>query len=174
MMQLVIVAQHKPLRHRLHALAIARTDQPCNIKRTHPPPRLVTQTIQERLKPTRKLIFPPQRHVHHGRPSKSRPPIKSLKTRIRESSIDDQSAKFCQSSAKPESKCGTPITTAPDMHLSIFKDRPSCCHRSPARRCPDMTRWNSKLFGPTSTGKRQTISFAKGSLSSRQSVEPNV
>jgi hypothetical protein len=28
----VFVARRKPLRHRLHALAIARTDQPCNIK----------------------------------------------------------------------------------------------------------------------------------------------
>jgi len=30
----------------------------------------------------------------------------------------------------------------------------SCCHRSPARRCPNMTRSNSKLLGPASTGKR--------------------
>ena len=30
----------------------------------------------------------------------------------------------------------------------------SCCHRSPVRRCPNMTRSNSKLLGPASTGKR--------------------
>ena len=42
MVQLVIVARRQPRRHRLHALAIARSNQPRNIKRTHPPPRLVT------------------------------------------------------------------------------------------------------------------------------------
>ena len=42
----------------------------------------------------------------------------------------------------------------PDHHgagpaaLNI-QGRPSCCHRSPASRCRDMTRSNSKLFSPT-------------------------
>ena len=52
------------------------------------------------------------------------------------------------------SKMWNPIITAPDMQLLIFKDGPSCCHQGPARRCPDMTRSNSKLFAPASTGKR--------------------
>jgi hypothetical protein len=42
MMQLVIVARCQPRRHRLDALAIARSNQSRNIQRTHPPPRLVT------------------------------------------------------------------------------------------------------------------------------------
>jgi hypothetical protein len=82
MMQLVIVARRKPLRHRLHALAIARTNQTCNIERTHPPPRLATQTIKERLKPTRKLIFALRHNVHHGQPSKRPTTHESLKARF--------------------------------------------------------------------------------------------
>ena len=42
MVQLVIVARRQPRRHRLDALAIARSNQSRNIQRTHPPPRLVT------------------------------------------------------------------------------------------------------------------------------------
>jgi len=42
MVQLVIVARRQPRRHRLHALAIARSDQPRNIQRAHPPSRLMT------------------------------------------------------------------------------------------------------------------------------------
>ena len=42
MVQLVIVARRQPRRHRLHALAIARSNQPRNIQRTHPPSRLMT------------------------------------------------------------------------------------------------------------------------------------
>ena len=48
----------------------------------------------------------------------------------------------------------------PDFHGAghaalniLFKDEASCCRRSPARRCPDMTRSNSKWFGRTSTDK---------------------
>ena len=37
MMQLVVIARRKPLRHWLNALAIAGSDQPCHIKRTHSP-----------------------------------------------------------------------------------------------------------------------------------------
>ncbi len=42
MMQLVIVARCQPRRHRLDALAIARSNQSRNVQRTHPPPRFVT------------------------------------------------------------------------------------------------------------------------------------
>jgi hypothetical protein len=43
MVQLVIVTRHKPLCHRLHALAIAGTDETRNIPWAHSPPRLVAQ-----------------------------------------------------------------------------------------------------------------------------------
>ena len=66
--QLIIIARCKPRRHRLDALAIAGTDQPRHVKRTHPPSRLVTQTIQKRLHPTAKLGLPVQCPVNHGRP----------------------------------------------------------------------------------------------------------
>src|ERR1700727_1061829 len=75
MMQLVVIARRKPLRHWLNALAIAGSDQPCHIKRTHSPPRFMAQAIQERLEPSSKLVFPIRRCAYHGRPSKSRPPM---------------------------------------------------------------------------------------------------
>ena len=75
MVQLIIVARCKSLRHRLDALAIAGTDQSRHIKRAHLSPRLVTQAIQKRLEPTSKLVSPIRSRARHGRPSKSRPPI---------------------------------------------------------------------------------------------------
>ena len=60
MVQLVIVARRQPRPPSVARSCDRRTDQPRNIKRTHPPSRLVTQTIQEWLKPPRKLIFPPR------------------------------------------------------------------------------------------------------------------
>src|SRR5438874_1760161 len=66
--QLIIFTERKPPRHRLNALAIARADQPRYIERTHLPPRLVTQSIQKRLEPTPKLVFPIRRSANHGRP----------------------------------------------------------------------------------------------------------
>jgi len=71
MMQLIIVARRKPLCHWLNALAFTGPDQPRHVKRAHPPPRLVIQAIQERLKPASKLAFPIRRRAHHGRPSKA-------------------------------------------------------------------------------------------------------
>src|SRR6516162_5766900 len=47
--QLIVFAKPKPLRHGLNALAIARTDQPRHVEWTHLSPRLVTQPIQKRL-----------------------------------------------------------------------------------------------------------------------------
>src|SRR5258708_13607061 len=65
--QLITVAERKPLRHRLNALAIARTDQSRHVERTHPSPRLVTQPVYKRLEPTSKLVFPIQCPANHGR-----------------------------------------------------------------------------------------------------------
>jgi hypothetical protein len=53
--QLIIFAKRKPLRNRRNALAVARTDQPRHIERTHLSPRFMTQPIQKRLEPTSKL-----------------------------------------------------------------------------------------------------------------------
>jgi hypothetical protein len=66
--QLIVFAKRKPLRHRLNALAIARTDQPRHIEWTHLSPRLVTQPIQKRLEKASKLFFPIRRPANHGRP----------------------------------------------------------------------------------------------------------
>jgi hypothetical protein len=41
--QLIAFAECKPLRHRRNALAVARTDQPRHVQRTHPSSRLVPQ-----------------------------------------------------------------------------------------------------------------------------------
>jgi hypothetical protein len=54
--QLVAFAQRKPLRHRLNALAVARTDQSRHVERAHLSPCFVTQPIQKRLEPTSDAI----------------------------------------------------------------------------------------------------------------------
>src|SRR4029077_17415814 len=66
--KLIVFAKPKPLRHRLNALAIARTDQPRHVEWTHLSPRLVTQPIQKRLEKASKLFFPIRRPANHGRP----------------------------------------------------------------------------------------------------------
>src|SRR5437870_8962104 len=66
--QLIVVTKRKPLRHRLNALAIARTDQPRHVEWTHLSPRLVTQPTQKRLEKASKLFFPIRRPANHGRP----------------------------------------------------------------------------------------------------------
>ena len=66
--QLIVFAKRKPLGHRLNALAIARTDQPRHVERTHLSPRLVTQSSQKRLEKASKLLFPIRCLVTHGRP----------------------------------------------------------------------------------------------------------
>ena len=81
MMQLVIVTRHQPLRHRLNALAIARTDQARNIEWTHSPPRLVPQASEKRLKPALKLGSPIHL-VHRGRPPTKPTPHESPKRRF--------------------------------------------------------------------------------------------
>ena len=67
-MQLIACAERKPLRHRLHALAVAGTDQSRHVKWAHLTPCFVTQPIQKRLEPTSKLVSPIQRPANHGRP----------------------------------------------------------------------------------------------------------
>src|SRR5262249_5828464 len=79
--QLITCAERKSLRHRLNALAIARTDQARHVERTHPSPRLVTQTIHKRLEPTSKRVSPIQCPASHGRPlQESRPPMSHRKS----------------------------------------------------------------------------------------------
>jgi hypothetical protein len=46
MTQLIIITGCKSLCHRRNALAIAWADQPRDVKRTHPLPRLVPQTLK--------------------------------------------------------------------------------------------------------------------------------
>src|SRR5262245_62715984 len=80
MMQLVIVATRNPLGDGRYALAIAWPDQTRNVKRTHPPPRLVTQSLQKRLEPTRKPHLPVR--PLHGRPLHKPTTHESLKSRF--------------------------------------------------------------------------------------------
>src|SRR6516162_4827693 len=65
---MIVVTKRKPLRHRLNALAIARTDQPRHVERTHLSPRLVTQPNQKGLEKASKLLLPIRRPANHGRP----------------------------------------------------------------------------------------------------------
>src|SRR5262245_56607744 len=78
--QLIVFAKPKPLRHRLNALTSARTDQPRHVEWTHLSPRLVTQPIHIRLEKASKLFFPIRRPSNHGRPLQSRPPMSHRKT----------------------------------------------------------------------------------------------
>src|SRR5438046_2709210 len=78
--QLIVFAKCKPLRHRLNALAIARTDQPRHVEWTHLSPRLVTQPTQKRLEKASKLFFPSDVLPTMVGPSKSRPPMSHRKT----------------------------------------------------------------------------------------------
>src|SRR6516225_7126169 len=67
-MQLIACAERKPLRHRLNALAVARTDQSRHVERAHLSPCFVTQPIHKRLEPTSELVSPIRRPANHGRP----------------------------------------------------------------------------------------------------------
>ena len=98
--QLIVLTQRKALRHRLNALAITGTDQPCKVKRAHPPPRLVPQAGQKRRQPAFKLFRPIQSRARHGRPPDSRPPMNHAKANLGIRKIIP-SAKICQSSARP-------------------------------------------------------------------------
>src|SRR5258708_24646692 len=95
--QLVAFAQRKPLRHRLNALAIARTDQSRHVERAHLSPCLVTQPIQKRLEPTAKLrLSNPTFCEPWSAPPKSRPPMSHRKSDLG----IPCTRKICQSSAR--------------------------------------------------------------------------
>src|SRR3977135_4585511 len=65
---LLAVARRGPLRHRRNAFAIAGTNQPRHVKRTHLAPRLVTKPIQKRLEKASKRPLPIRCPANHGRP----------------------------------------------------------------------------------------------------------
>src|SRR5271166_3025442 len=96
--QLIVFAKRKPLRHRLNALTIARTDQPRHVERTHLSTRLVTQPIQKRLEKASKLLLPIRRPATHGRPLQKPTTHESQKNRFG----NPVPLKICQSSASPE------------------------------------------------------------------------
>jgi hypothetical protein len=86
-MKLVVVARRHPLRHRVNALAVARPNQPRDVKRAYPPPRLVAELGQERRKPTRKLL-PPIRLVLRSQNQRAKPRLSLVNNLL-----------MCQSSA---------------------------------------------------------------------------
>src|SRR6516225_3798682 len=97
-MQLIACPERKPLRHRLNALAVARTDQSRHVERAHLSPCLVTQPIQKRLEPTSELVSPIRCPANHGRPlQKGRPPMSQKKTDLETPCPQ----KICQSIASP-------------------------------------------------------------------------
>jgi hypothetical protein len=83
--QAVVAAQAEPLAHRLHALAIPRTDQAGNVKRAHAPPGPVRQLAQERLEPTLKLHLPTRSIQSHDAPPASETSGESAAKSIRSS-----------------------------------------------------------------------------------------
>jgi hypothetical protein len=53
MMELVVIPRRQPFRDRSNALAVARSNQPGDIKRKHPPSRLMSELGQKGRKPIR-------------------------------------------------------------------------------------------------------------------------
>src|SRR5215510_8580706 len=118
-MQLIACAERKPLRHRLNALAVARTDQSRHVERAHLSPCFVTQPIQKRLEPTSELVSPIRRPANHGSaPPKSRPPMSHRKSDL---GIPCP-RKICQSSARA---CTHKATTLIDVRIAPHKRRKS-------------------------------------------------
>src|SRR2546430_7253717 len=93
---MIMVVRRKPFRHWLNALAIPGPDQPRTVKRTHPPPCLVTQALQKRLKPASKLGFPIQCGFRHGRP------LDRKSTRLNSSHSQISYAVFCLKKKKKQ------------------------------------------------------------------------
>ena len=89
MMKLVVVHDRVTRRHRLHALAVPWTDQASDIGRTHPSPRLVSQSRDKRLKPVHKFISP-TRHIARSSGHRNTQPHPNL----------DNESLICQSSVK--------------------------------------------------------------------------
>src|SRR5262249_498708 len=92
-MHLTACADRKPLRHRLNALALARTNQSRHVERAHLSPCFVTQPIQKRLEPTSELVSPIRRPANHGRPLQKADHPSVTKNRIWESRDREKSAK---------------------------------------------------------------------------------
>ena len=70
-MQPVVFARDEPLGHRLHALAVARTDQTRHVERAHPSPLGVAQPIEKGLQPSLELCRPVVLRRGHGRPAET-------------------------------------------------------------------------------------------------------
>ena len=105
----------RPARPSGRALAIARPDQPRNIQRTHPPPRLVTELFHKRRQPPRKLV-PPIRHA----------PRSQIRARISPGAVNK--LLFCQSSASPVS----PSPAGPLFRQASTRCKAAVCEsRSP-------------------------------------------
>src|SRR5579862_4033148 len=98
MMQLIVLAGDQPLRHRLNALPLARSDQSRNVEWAHPSSGLVRQAAQKWLQPALKLRGPIELRAHRDRPPKSRSPRNH---RLADSGIPKvmPSRTICQSSA---------------------------------------------------------------------------
>src|SRR5215203_4181783 len=58
MMEPVIAGPRGSHRHRLNALALARSDQTRDVERTHAPTGLVAQVAQKRSQPALKILLP--------------------------------------------------------------------------------------------------------------------
>src|SRR5262249_29546824 len=112
---LIACAERKPLRHRLNALAVARTDQSRHVERAHLSPCFVTQPIQKRLEPTAELVSPIRRPANHGRPLQ-----KAGHPRVTEKVIGESRAR--EKSAK--------VVLVSSLGVS-FVSRPSQSHYSP-------------------------------------------
>src|SRR5262249_17487742 len=123
-MQLIACAERKPLRHRLNALAVARTDQSRHVERAHLSPCFVTQPIQKRLEPTSELVPPIRPPANHGSaPPKSRPPMSHRKSDL---GIPCP-RKICQSSASPSAAGGERCSITPHC------DNRTCARRASPR-----------------------------------------
>ena len=77
MMKLVVIHSRVTRCHRLHTLAIARADQPGNVSRTHPGPRLVPQPLNKRGQPGFQIASPV---FHNRQPPSKLVPYESPKT----------------------------------------------------------------------------------------------
>src|SRR4029450_9433437 len=95
--QLIVFAKRKPLRHRLNALSTAGTDPPRHVEWTHLSPPLVTQPSQKRLEKASKLLLPIRRPANHGRPLQKPTTHESSKNWFG----NPAPLKICQSSARP-------------------------------------------------------------------------
>src|SRR6516164_5903126 len=144
-MQLIACAERKPLRHRLNALAVARTDQSRHVERAHLSPCFVTQPIQKRLEPTSELISPIRRPANHGRPLQtSRPPMSHRKSDLGIPCL----RKICQSSARAcTHKIGADRISALDVRYA-----PDSSAKADIAGCP-----KGAICGPSASQQRTSL-----------------